>query len=259
MGLITFLGTGTSHGIPMIGCDCPVCVSSNPYNKRFRSSVLVETDSVRIVIDTPPEFRLQVLRAGIRSIDAVFITHSHADHIMGFDDLRLLSRSVEGGLPCYASSSTAADLRRAFQYVIRGASKGATVPNVRIIDMNGPITVCGETVIPIPVRHGTEEILGFRIGKMAYITDCSCIPESSYPLLDDLDVLVLNALRFRSHDNHFTVSQALDEVRRIRPNAAYFTHIAHEVDHDTVSADLPDNVHLAYDGLQVAFAEEGTR
>lgn len=239
----------------MIGCKCPVCTSNNPHNKRLRSSVLVQTDSLRIVIDTPPEFRLQALRAQIRSIDAVLITHSHADHIMGFDDLRLLSRSVAGGLPCYASSSTAADLRRVFRYVIKGASPGATVPNVNIIDINGPVTLNGHMVIPVPVRHGTSDILGFRIGRMAYITDCSHIPESSYSLLEDLDLLVLNALRFRPHVNHFTVSQSLDEVQRIRPKVTYFTHIAHDIDHTTVAASLPDNVHLAYDGLEVTFSE----
>lgn len=256
MGKLTFLGTGTSHGIPMIGCDCAVCTSSNPRNQRFRSSVLVETDSFRIVIDTPPEFRLQALRAGIRSLDAVLITHSHADHIFGFDDLRLLSRTAPGGLPCYASSSTASDLRRVFRYVFEGASPGATVPNVRIVDIDGPIIVRGKRIIPIPIMHGTEEILGFRIGKLAYITDCSRIPQSSYSLLEGLDVLVLNALRFRPHVNHFTIDQALREVERIRPRVAYLTHIAHDLDHDTVSASLPGNVHLAHDCLQVAFAEE---
>lgn len=258
MGQLTFLGTGTSHGIPVIGCRCPVCTSSDPRNLRYRSSVMAETESLRVVIDTPPEFRLQALRAGIHDIDAVLVTHSHADHIFGFDDLRQLSQRQPDGLPCYASARTARDLRRVFSYVVNGGSPGSTRPNVRIIDIDGTFTVSGQSVIPIPVEHGTERILGFRIGNMAYVTDCSRIPDESYALLQDLDVLVLGALRFRPHVNHFTLDEAVTEVERIKPRAAYFTHIAHDMDHATVSSGLPLNVHLAYDGLQVPFSEEVT-
>lgn len=232
-----------------------MCTSSDPRNHRYRSSVMAETGSLRVVIDTPPEFRLQTLRAGIQDIDAVLVTHSHADHIFGFDDLRQLSQRKSDGLPCYASASTAEDLRRVFSYVVHGGSPGSTCPNVRIIDINGPLAVNGQAVVPIPVEHGTERILGFRIGDMAYVTDCSRIPTDSYALLQGLDVLVLGALRFRPHVNHFTLAEAVVEVERIRPRAAYLTHIAHDMDHGAVSSRLPLNVYMAYDGLQVPFSE----
>lgn len=256
MGRLTFLGTGTSHGVPMIGCRCPVCTSTDPHNHRYRSSVLVETESLSVVIDTPPEFRLQALRANLRTIDAVLVTHSHADHVFGFDDLRIFSQRLEGGLPCYASIKTACELRTVFSYVLNEASQGGGIPEVTIVGIDGPVRQHGVDMVPIPVKHGRDEIFGYRIGKMAYITDCSCIPEESYGLLEDLEVLVLGALRFRPHGTHFTVSEALAEADRIRPAATYLTHIAHDIEHESLSSSLPEGVYLAYDCLQVGFSEE---
>lgn len=248
---LLFLGTGTSVGVPMVGCRCPVCLSDNPRNKRARASVVIRDGDATILIDTGPEFRVQALRFGIDRLDAVLYTHTHADHIFGFDDLRAFTMVYGTPVPIYGSPETLAELRRIFSYAFRAAHPGSSKPEVELHEIDGPFTVAGLTFTPITVWHGTIPVTGYRTGSLAYITDVSRIPPESMDLLKDLDVLVLGALRFRPHPTHMTIDEALAAVERLRPRRAYFTHISHEIDHDTVDRQLPPNVHLAYDGLEV--------
>jgi phosphoribosyl 1,2-cyclic phosphate phosphodiesterase len=258
-GLVTFLGTGTSMGVPTLGCDCAVCVSPDPRDRRLRPSLLVrwhESGRERVVvIDTGPDFREQALRAGLRRLDAVFYTHGHADHIMGLDDLRPLSFPVarEGGLiPLYATEETAVVLHKVFDYTL---SATATYPNrarVRVQPLNGNTCLHGVDFVPIPIRHGQIGIVGFRFGRVAYLTDVSAIPEESFPLLNGLDHVILSALRHKPHPSHATLDQAVEWTRRIGARQAWFTHIAHDLGHAETNRALPAGMALAYDGLTFA-------
>ncbi len=248
---ITFLGTGTSHGIPMIGCDCDVCRSSDPRDRRNRPSAAVTLPDGRvIVIDLPPEFRLAVLATGLPRVDAVLLTHGHADHIMGADDLRRFNNLSGASIDCYANAATIATIRRVFGYAERPYTNPDR-PSVRLHAIDGPTEVAGVTVRPIALLHGRMEIFGYRIGRFAYCTDVSAIPDRSWPLLDDLDLLVINALRYRPHPAHFSLAEALDAIERIAPRRALLTHIAHEISHEGTSAQLPANVEIAFDGQRV--------
>lgn len=249
---ITFLGTGTSHGVPMIGCDCPVCVSSDPRNRRTRSSALVEVEGVNLLIDTTPELRLQALANDIRRVDAVLFTHAHADHIFGLDDVRRFNDLSHGSMPCFGSVATLETIRRAFEYVFVPTQVGGGKPLLELVPVEGAFEVAGARVTPIPVFHGCIQILGYRVGDLAYVTDCSAIPDSSAPFLEGLDVLVLGVLRPEPHETHFSVSQGLAVVERFRPRQAYFTHISHRLDHERTNLALPPGVQLAYDGLRLA-------
>ncbi|MEN6356035.1 MAG: MBL fold metallo-hydrolase [Armatimonadota bacterium] len=248
---VTFLGTGTSHGVPMIGCDCPVCTSANPHNKRTRSSVFVESDGVNILIDTGPDMRAQVLRENIRRVDAVLLTHAHADHIFGLDDIRRFNDISGKPMPCFGSGRTLECVRRAFQYVFVPTQIGGGKPQLDLVELDGPFDDMGVGVTPVPIFHGELSIYGYRIGDFGYITDCSRIPASSEELLRGLDTLVLGVIRHEPHETHFCVSEALSIICKLKPRRAFFTHIAHRLEHDQTNRALPPDVQLAYDGLKI--------
>ncbi len=247
---VTFLGTGTSHGVPMIGCRCPVCRSDDPKDRRLRPSVHVDVEGgPALLIDTATDLRQQALACSLTKVDAVLYTHAHADHVMGLDELRRFNALKGGGIPVFADAPTATQLRRMFTYAFVPASgQGGGVPELSLSEVTGPFVVEGVMVTPVPIFHGTQPVLGFRIGRFAYLTDCSRIPEASYPLLDDLDVLVLDALRHRPHPTHFTVAEAVAVAQRVGARHTYFTHICHDLPHVETCAALPPGMALAWDG-----------
>lgn len=258
MNLI-FLGSGTSSGVPVVGCHCTVCTSSDARNNRTRPSVLVQTGSGNILIDASPELRLQLLREGIDRVDALLFTHYHADHIFGLDDVRVFHHSLGRPLPVYAERAVQDVLRRSFSYVFdKWADRvpGGGIPklNLRTIDARRPFEVLGVRCVPIRLLHGRFRVLGFRFGNLAYCTDVNRIPKRSMRLLQGLDVLILDALRDRPHPTHFSLDESLDVVAQLRPRRCLLTHIAHELDHATTNAALPPGVELAYDGLGIDFA-----
>jgi phosphoribosyl 1,2-cyclic phosphate phosphodiesterase len=248
---VTFLGTGTSHGVPMIGCDCKVCHSTNPKNKRTRCSVYIEVENACLLIDTPPDLRNQLLRENIRRIDAILFTHAHADHLFGLDDIRRFNDINGANMPCFGLDETLSSIRRSFQYVFVPTQIGGGKPALDLIPVDGPFSAAAIPVIPIRVLHGKLDILGYRIGDFAYITDVSEIPSASLELLFDLKVLVLGVIRHEPHETHFCLSQGIEMVEYLRPKRAYFTHIAHKLEHDTTNSILPPHIQLAYDGLKI--------
>jgi phosphoribosyl 1,2-cyclic phosphate phosphodiesterase len=251
---VTFLGTGTSHGVPMIGCDCRTCRSEDPRDRRLRPSVHIEAAAGEsLLIDAGPDLRLQALTHGIRRVDAILFTHGHADHILGLDDVRRFNALMKGPMPLYGDSVTLDEIRRTFSYVFsRETPKGGGLPQLHLHEVTGPFHVGSLRVLPVPIRHGGRPILGFRLGSFAYLTDCSAIPESSYALLEHLDVVVIGALRERPHPTHFSIGEALEAAARISAGRTYFTHMCHDVAHAATSARLPAGVALAYDGLRVS-------
>lgn len=253
---VTFLGSGTSHGVPVITCSCSVCTSKDPKNKRTRSSLWVRTKGTSILIDTATEFRLQALRANIQGVDAVLYTHCHADHVFGFDDLRVFSCITKKSIPVYGNELTINELREVFSYVFRKTQEGGGKPQVETIVVDDVFRVNGVEVQPIPIMHGALPIFGYRIGDLAYITDCSYIPPASLDLLQDLDTLILGVVRFEPHSTHMHVAQALDLINNLKPKRTYFTHISHLLEHNEVSKSLPDGVYLAYDGLSIELEEK---
>ncbi len=246
---VTMLGTGTSFGVPSVACDCAVCTSPDPRNHRDRASVYLETERAALLVDTATEFRLQALRHRIRRVDAVLYTHAHADHVGGLDDLRRFCE--RGPLPCYGDPGTREAIMRRFDFAFAPPSYPGGAPQLAFHAVSGPFQAAGETIVPVPLRHGGMTVLGFRLGDFAYATDCNAIPPESRALLRDLDLLVLDALRFTPHPTHFTLPEALATIEELRPRRALLTHIAHEIDHATVAATLPAGVELAYDGLVV--------
>lgn len=250
---VTFLGTGTSHGVPMIGCDCDVCQSADTRDKRLRSSIYIEgDDGCALLVDTTPDLRTQALRAGIRRVDAVLFTHSHADHVMGLDEVRRFNMLSGRPMPLYGTRGTLDDLRRTFSYVFSAkAPRGGGVPDLRLWPFEGPCCFGVTEVCPIPVQHGAALVLGFRLGAFAYLTDCNGIPAASLAQLQGLDVLVLDALRHRPHPTHFSLDEAVAMAYRIGARQTYFTHIAHELGHAATCAALPAGMSLACDGLVV--------
>ncbi len=248
--IVTFLGTGTSHGIPVIGCSCRVCSSSDPKNTRWRSAVHITGGEDSLLIDTPPELRLQVIRSEIRRVTAVLYTHSHADHLFGIDDLRVFSRHAP--LPVYADRATLEEISNTFGYIFKPQRKGGGIPELLLRDVSQQeLRLAGHRVIPVPVHHGCQLITGYRIGRFGYITDCSYLPDESRKLLEGLDVLVIGALRYRPHITHYSVDQALEVIRQLSPRMAYFTHMCHDIDHNELEQALPDTVRPAYDGLSI--------
>jgi len=240
----------------VIGCRCAVCTSSDPRNQRTRPSVVVEVAGGKLLIDTTPELRVQLLRERIERVDAILFTHYHADHIFGLDDVRVLHHVIGGPMPLYADRATLAVLRRTFSYAFDRWSDripGGGIPklDLRMIDSRRAFEVLGERVTPVRLLHGRFRVLGFRIGNLAYCTDVNRIPERGMRQLEGLDVLVLDALRDRPHPTHFSVAESLEVVRRLRPRRCFLTHIAHELDHASTNSRLPPGVELAYDGLRV--------
>ena len=249
---IVVLGSGTSVGVPMIGCRCKVCLSDDPRDKRLRPSVLFKLDRKRILIDTSPDFRYQALRACIDRLDAILYTHAHADHILGLDDIRPFNFMQRDDIPIYGSPETLCVLQSTFRYVFDLRPSESTRPKVTIQAFdNRPVTVEGIEVEPIPACHGSLNVYGFRIGDCAYLTDHSEIPPSSMEKLQNLDVLFLEALRHKPHATHSTLEESLRTVAILKPRRAFFTHISHDLGHAAVEARLPAGVHLAYDGLEI--------
>lgn len=251
---LTVLGSGTSMGVPTIGCDCAVCHSSDPHDRRTRPSVLIQYGGHAVLIDTTPDFREQAIRENIRKLDAVLYTHTHADHILGIDDLRPISfLHMPNKLPLYARPDAAEFIRNMFRYIFEGKYKFGSLPQVELRSMEGPLDLFGARFEPVPVIHGETEIYGFRFGSAAYLTDHSEIPESSFAQLQGLDILFLDALRHKPHPTHSTVENSLRIVERVKPKRAFFTHICHDLPHEETNAMLPPNVRLSYDGMKLDF------
>jgi phosphoribosyl 1,2-cyclic phosphate phosphodiesterase len=257
---VTVLGSGTSHGVPSIGCDCAVCRSSDPKDRRMRPSILIEFDAeapspfagaVRsILVDTSTDLRAQALAFDVRRVDAILFTHTHADHVFGLDDVRRYNQMQHGAIPCYADGGTVESLRRMFAYVFEPPQqRGGGIPQLALFRLAGPMTLGGVEIVPVPLFHGRLPVLGFRIGSFAYLTDCNCIPDASWPLLDGVRTVILDALRHRPHSTHFSVSEALAASKRLGAERTYFTHICHDLGHAETNAHLPAGVELAYDGL----------
>jgi phosphoribosyl 1,2-cyclic phosphate phosphodiesterase len=242
----------------MIGCECLVCTSSDPRNQRTRPSVLLSFPGGNLIIDTTPEMRMQLLRERVRHVHAIAFTHSHADHLFGLDDARQFPRWIGGPVPVYCERSIEETIRRIFSYAFRPGveqSPAGYVPKLDFVTIEPgvPFQVLGESVLPIRLEHGPFPVLGFRVGAMAYCTDVSRVPEASWPLLEGLDVLVLDALRYEPHPTHLSLSEALALVESLKPGRTFLTHLSHSFDHGPTQAALPPRVALSYDGLQVEF------
>lgn len=261
---LLFLGTGTSAGIPMIGCECPVCLSDDPRDQRTRASAVVShTDDAgrvhRFLIDTSPELRLQITRHRINEIDAVLFTHAHADHIFGLDDLRRFNVVMDGPLDVYAERRVIERFHEMFRYIFEPHrnENQSFIPQLIVheIDDGAPLTLSGATWTPLRLMHGRLPVLGFRVDhggrSVAYCTDMSGVAPHTWPLLEGLDVLVIDALRYRHHPTHMTVGQALEVIGQVKPRQAFLTHIAHDISHAELEAKLPEGVQIAYDGLAV--------
>ncbi len=250
LATVTFLGTGTSHGVPMIGCDCATCRSTDPHDKRWRPSILLHmADGLAVLVDASPDLRTQALAFDVRRVDAILFTHAHADHVLGLDEVRRYNALQHAPIPCYADPVAVGEIRRTFAYVFNPPQLGGGVPRIELFTVAGDFCLGRQVVVPVPLLHGTQPVLGYRVGPFAYLTDCSAIPDASWPLLAGVEVLVVDALRDRPHPTHFTVADALSVVDRLRPRETWFTHICHDLAHEATNARLPAGVRLAYDGL----------
>jgi phosphoribosyl 1,2-cyclic phosphate phosphodiesterase len=249
---LTVLGSGTSMGVPTIGCTCAVCQSTDANDKRTRPSVMIRYDDHTVIIDTTPDFRTQAIREGIRKIDAVLYTHAHADHILGLDDLRPLT-FWSGDIPLYADAPTEQRLQEIFGYIFTGRYKFGGSSSLKLLPINGDLKLFGACFHPVKVKHGDDDIIAFRFGSAAYVTDFSEIPEQSLQELEGLDVLFLDALRHKPHPTHSTLANSLSLVELLKPKRAYFTHISHDLAHESTNATLPENVRLSHDGMKLDF------
>ncbi len=251
----TFLGTGTSHGIPMIGCRCSVCTSNDTRNKRRRCSLYVITEGRHLIIDTPPDFRDQVLTFGVERVDAVFLTHTHADHIFGFDDMRRFSTLQDQHIPVYGSEETICLMRKKFDYVDRAGYGFESVPRVRFTEQKEPVGVGRVVVTPLPVWHGEDMVYGFRFDgdgkRLGYIPDCSRIPEDTSRLLIGMDAMILDGLRPQEHPTHFSIDQCVEHLERIGARQSFITHLTHNSEHHDLQTRLGDAVTVPWDGLQI--------
>lgn len=248
---ITFLGTGTSQGVPVINCDCPVCTSSNPKNKRMRCSVMIEIGSTNILIDASIDMYRQFIAYPYERIDAILFTHAHADHIFGLDELRRFNHLQNEAIPIYGNIEAMNRIKHIFNYSSHDGQLVPGVPNFTINCIDKVFTLKKIKIIPVSFMHGKDKILGYRINNFAYCTDVSFIPKESYTLLQNLDVLVLGALRERKHPRHFSLEEAITEANKIGAKNTYFTHISHMLDHGTHSRILPESCSFAYDGLSI--------
>jgi phosphoribosyl 1,2-cyclic phosphate phosphodiesterase len=246
---VTFLGTGTSVGTPSVGCYCEVCTSEDPRNTRLRPSIWIEQDGFSLLVDTSPDLRQQALRHRIDRVDAVLYTHSHADHILGMDEVRMYNWRQRTTIPLHGNAETLANIRRTFWYAFEPVQQGGGTPRVELLEVTGPFRVGPFDVTPVPLLHGELEVLGYRFGSFAYCTDVGRIPEESVDLLQDLDTLVITALRHQPHPAHQTVEQALEWIERLAPREAWLTHMTHDLEHEQLEAETPENVHAAHDGL----------
>lgn len=240
-------------GVPVIGCDCPICTSDDPRNQRTRTSALIRDAGQTILIDAGPDFRTQALSAGLRRVDAVILTHSHFDHVAGIDDLRPLC-GHGACVPIFGSPRTLADVRERFAYAFSETSVGSTRPSIELRPIADAFSIGPTQITPMPIMHGTWTITGYRIGGLGYVTDASSIPAESWGLLRGLDVLVLNALRYEPHPTHFSLDQALAVIAELRPRRAFLVHMTHAFDHTAAGAQLPPGVEFAYDGLEINVA-----
>ena len=251
---LTVLGSGTSMGVPTIGCDCAVCHSSDPSDRRTRPSVMISYNGRHVMIDSTPDFREQALRENIKKLDAVLYTHTHADHILGIDDLRPLTyQHKPGKMPLYATPQSCEFLRNMFPYIFAPDYKFGGLPQVELHPIQGPVELFGASFEPLTVIHGETPILGFRFGSSAYFTDHSEFPCETLEKLKGLDILFLDALRYQPHPTHSTVDQSLKIVERVKPKRTFFTHICHDLPHQETNAKFPSNVQLAYDGMKLEF------
>jgi phosphoribosyl 1,2-cyclic phosphate phosphodiesterase len=254
---ITVLGSGTSMGVPTLGCDCGVCTSDDARDKRLRPSIALEYDGRTVLIDTTPDFRQQALRMGMRRVDAILYTHAHADHIMGLDDVRPLNFKQKGAIPIYGSEDTLISIHGSFRYVFETVNPESSIPKVTMNTITGDgVELFGLHFQPIPLEHGRSMVYGYRFGQAAYLTDHSVIPEKSLENLYGLDVLFLDALRHKPHPTHSTVQQSLHYVQQLSPKRAFFTHISHDLPHARTEEMLPPNVYLAYDGLAITVEDD---
>ena len=253
----TFLGTGTSVGVPMVCCPCEVCQSTDPRNHRFRCAVLIRTPAGNILIDTPPELRLQLLRERVDRLGAVLYTHHHADHLFGLDDLRPFAHFTGQPVPLYCTEEVEAHVRRVFAYAFDADDEKVSANYLPKLEFHritsNPFGVLGQTITPIPLAHAAFKVLGFRIGNIAYCTDVSYIPDESWPRLQGLEVMVIDALRHKPHPAHFSVRQALEVIERVQPRQAYLTHMSHDIDYESLCRELPPHVKPAHDGLSFEF------
>ena len=271
---VTFLGTGTSVGVPVLTCDCPVCTSEDSRNKRLRAGLLVEWDAavdgeisnigkeqgaaarrVKVLVDTSTDFRQQALRAELERVDAVLYTHPHADHIFGLDDVRLYNYRQRSAIPLYGNPETMAAIQHTFKYAFVPGAKG--VPRLSLHSVSKPFDLFGRTIIPMSVWHDSMRIHAYRIGSFAYITDCSEIPPEAAEQLNGLELLVIDALRREPHPSHFTLDQALEQIDRLQPERALLTHLSHDFDHASLEAELDDGIGVAYDGLVIEMTMPG--
>jgi phosphoribosyl 1,2-cyclic phosphate phosphodiesterase len=259
---ITFLGTGTSHGVPVIGCDCAVCLSTNPKNRRNRIGVWLhggagpgKPQDPSAVIDVSSEFRVAALANGLKRLDFVLLTHAHSDHISGLDDLRIFSQVSGKPMPVYCDARTAGEVRARFSYAFDPPKAyGGGTPQYDLREVTGEFREGPWRVVPLPVMHGPEPILGYRVGGFAFITDVTVIPESTLALLGGLDVLVLDCLRKKPHSTHLSLDQAVDYAKRIGARRTYFIHLTHELEHEETERGLPEGMRVAYDGLEIESA-----
>jgi phosphoribosyl 1,2-cyclic phosphate phosphodiesterase len=255
---VILLGCATSTGVPIIGCNCAVCTSTHPRNKRTRSSLFVQSRGKNILIDTAPDLRFQALAHNITRLDAVLYTHSHADHTHGIDELRTYNFVNNMVIPCYGSPETVENIKTNFRYIFDGSYSASGKPQLEITPVTTEFDLQGVRIIPVEIEHANWIIFGYRIGNMAYLTDCSGIPEESMKKLKGLDLLIISALRYTPHPSHLSVEQAVEVIRRINPRLAVFTHMGHELDYEELSGRLPEGVMAGYDGMTFELDEPGS-